>query len=476
MAGTTPAQIISRVARGLVMRPFLCCCLFLLLLYLWRFRQFGIRDGSGTASCDALLWSTSACPCATRVTEQPHSQSRAAEAPPSPSAAAKDVHLRRPPPIDWSTVKPSTLNLWQSTVHKHLLADKVAANLALYAPDYTRYLVDDDDILAFMRKFGYEQYIPKFESFYHGAHKADFFRYMVLYRFGGCWIDEDVEPLSNFTEVFKHRENVLYSVLVSYTYAGKKEPDLKIFQAILSVPPGHELMRAAYLDLARTDHDTLKYDHTRPTSQLYELLRRRLPPGSLRAGEPGRSVHRPIKYSVPAVGWPVEEPWGPRLAEEDASRSMNNKSMASISTTTQSLLGGDPRASSEAPEGGRENTIYLFAEKCQNDLDAHEIILRERLRKRQCCDMLDRYGSCCFVVGPDGQKLFRSRYVDYPWGAFRADGTPAHWTEEEHGLVLGMVRDRNMTTGEAIVSVQSENDRKRKSWFGLGKLLWNKLR
>jgi mannosyltransferase OCH1-like enzyme len=62
--------------------------------------------------------------------------------------------------------------------------------LKLQNPEYNYYLYDDDDIDNFIKT-----YYPKYWTSYkmlapeYGAARADFFRYMVIYHYGGVYLD-----------------------------------------------------------------------------------------------------------------------------------------------------------------------------------------------------------------------------------------------------------------------------------------------
>ena len=67
---------------------------------------------------------------------------------------------------------------------------KITKYLKLQNPEYKYHLYDDNDILAFITTH-YPEYLESYNMINsdYGAAKADFFRYMVVYHYGGVYFD-----------------------------------------------------------------------------------------------------------------------------------------------------------------------------------------------------------------------------------------------------------------------------------------------
>lgn len=79
------------------------------------------------------------------------------------------------------------------------LAKASSANIRLLHPDWEYSLFDDHDIARFVAD-QFPQYNATFDSFPHKIQKIDFFRYLVVLKYGGFYFDLDVflyEPLDN---------------------------------------------------------------------------------------------------------------------------------------------------------------------------------------------------------------------------------------------------------------------------------------
>ena len=72
-------------------------------------------------------------------------------------------------------------------------------------PEYTVQLYNDEMCAQFLR----EQFSPLHEQIFHhirdGPIKADFWRVCILYKYGGIYVDADIEPLIPFREYMDPR-------------------------------------------------------------------------------------------------------------------------------------------------------------------------------------------------------------------------------------------------------------------------------
>ena len=76
-------------------------------------------------------------------------------------------------------------------------------------PDYKFILYDDSDILEFITKNYDDRILSAYKKLTIGASKADFFRYLILYKKGGIYLDLDSVILKNLDELIKDKEAVI---------------------------------------------------------------------------------------------------------------------------------------------------------------------------------------------------------------------------------------------------------------------------
>lgn len=93
-------------------------------------------------------------------------------------------------------------------------------------PEYDYYFYGDNECIDFLQKHFGDDYVKAFHSLVPGAFKADFWRYAILYKLGGIYIDLDVrlyEPLRyyctdiNFISVKDVTLNGIYQAFLGCT-------------------------------------------------------------------------------------------------------------------------------------------------------------------------------------------------------------------------------------------------------------------
>lgn len=122
--------------------------------------------------------------------------------------------------------------IYQTTKDKTRIPPKVYDQIKKYAPDYKHIVFDDEECVKFLTTYYGQQYAMRFKNLGHGAHKADLFRYCLLYRQGGIYLDIKTELMRPLDGIFKDRTKI-YSVM-QFDRAG-------IYQGILASPANHGL-------------------------------------------------------------------------------------------------------------------------------------------------------------------------------------------------------------------------------------------
>ena len=120
---------------------------------------------------------------------------------------------------------------------KSKIPQKVYDNVNKYAYDYKLQIYDDQEIIHFFKSHynDSDRYINKFNTL-AGPHKADLWRYCILYHYGGVYLDVKTELIKPLNEIFID-DNILYTCL--------SHENGKIHQAIMSTPPKNPI----FLDL-----------------------------------------------------------------------------------------------------------------------------------------------------------------------------------------------------------------------------------
>ena len=141
---------------------------------------------------------------------------------------------------------------------------KVARNLAQYAPDYRRYLFNDDDCIAFLTRHYHADVVKTFHLL-RGAHKADLFRYALLYLKGGVYLDIKTELVRPLSAVFNHTADR------RVTYTAIDFLNSTIYQGVIASPKGNPLFLHGVLDFVRARKPIT--DYMISTSHMYHMIR-----------------------------------------------------------------------------------------------------------------------------------------------------------------------------------------------------------
>lgn len=92
------------------------------------------------------------------------------------------------------------LNIFQ-TWHTKNLPDKMKKNVELIKnnnPAFNYYLYDDNDCRNFIQENFNSDVLNAFDTLIPGAYKADLWRYCILYKLGGIYVDIKYKPLNEF--------------------------------------------------------------------------------------------------------------------------------------------------------------------------------------------------------------------------------------------------------------------------------------
>jgi mannosyltransferase OCH1-like enzyme len=113
--------------------------------------------------------------------------------PTSLASRTRSFYRQRVPKTIWQTMKtnavPPKMREWADTWIK-------------LNPEYHYNFVDDDGMRKFIG-FSFPDYLQAFEKIKHGASKADLWRYLVMFKYGGVYADIDcicVNPLKEWID------------------------------------------------------------------------------------------------------------------------------------------------------------------------------------------------------------------------------------------------------------------------------------
>jgi len=108
--------------------------------------------------------------------------------------------LKVPYPIKPIYILTIPRNIFQTWHTKNLppLMKKNSDYIRALHPSYNYYLYDDEDCRNFIKENYSEEILNAFDSLIPGAYKADLWRYCILYKLGGIYLDIKYKPQNNF--------------------------------------------------------------------------------------------------------------------------------------------------------------------------------------------------------------------------------------------------------------------------------------
>ena len=153
----------------------------------------------------------------------------------------------------------------QTYYDKKKIPQKVYDNIKKYAPEYNHIIYDDVDCVNYLHKYYGKEFVNLFNSFEKGAHKADLFRYCVLYNEGGVYLDIKTELIQPIKDIFNEKDT-FYSVLSII----KKT----IYQGVIATPPNNKIFLKLIYFMLKIKKPVKKYIIF--TKHLYAVIAREI--------------------------------------------------------------------------------------------------------------------------------------------------------------------------------------------------------
>lgn len=138
----------------------------------------------------------------------------------------------------------------QTYFDKKKIPDKVYKNIQKYAPEFKHIVMDDDEIIDFLKN-NYKKDVLITFNYLKGAHKADLFRYCYLYKHGGIYLDIKTELIKPISEIFG--ENYTYSVLSIVRNT--------VYQGVIATPAGNPLFLKLIKFMVKIAKSKRKYSY-----------------------------------------------------------------------------------------------------------------------------------------------------------------------------------------------------------------------
>jgi len=134
------------------------------------------------------------------------------------------------------------------------IPQKVFTNIRYFAPDFEHKVYDDIAVEHFLQSHFSPCVLKTFRRLHQGAHKADLFRYAVLYVYGGIYLDIKTELVRGITDIFRNGLTTVYSKKHNEIYQGviSSYPKNKMFLYLIDAivrGPSNPLYNRHCLDM-----------------------------------------------------------------------------------------------------------------------------------------------------------------------------------------------------------------------------------
>ncbi len=149
---------------------------------------------------------------------------------------AKKIKIPYPLKDTYNPIIP--LHIYQTWHTKDILPPKMAETILLIKilnPRFHYHLFDDNDCREFIQNNFDTSVLRAFDSLIPGAYKADLWRYCILYKTGGIYLDIKYRPLNNFRFITMTEKE--HWVLDADNFG--------IYNALMVCKPGNEILLKA---------------------------------------------------------------------------------------------------------------------------------------------------------------------------------------------------------------------------------------
>lgn len=205
------------------------------------------------------------------------------------------------------------VNTKENKIPKHIyqcyktradVPDKIIDNIKKLNPDWEYHFYDDNMCLDFLKNNYGQEYVDKFNNIKRGAHKADLWRYCLLYLHGGVYVDIDLEMLVPFDSII---DNETFIVPYTNTAATRIVNGNNIYNALIITKPGHPIIYDSIQRIMKTSEEHMRFDYLVNVRRIKTAVKKFLKTNKLKTmsypDEKTKILHEylyklPFKYAI----------------------------------------------------------------------------------------------------------------------------------------------------------------------------------
>ena len=159
--------------------------------------------------------------------------------------------------------------IYQCYHDKSKIPPKVYNNISTFAPNYKHKIYDNDECRYFLRESYGEKYVDIFNYLLKDgapAHAADFWRYCILYKYGGVYLDIKIELIESMDETVNRLGNCNFSTVLSII-------NKTCMQGVIVSTPNHPILKMC-IDKMKKTYKKSNTNYHIYTGQMYENISR----------------------------------------------------------------------------------------------------------------------------------------------------------------------------------------------------------
>lgn len=157
--------------------------------------------------------------------------------------------------------------LYQTHVSRDLVPTHIDDAVQRFAADYVHEFYDDERCLAFLAAEYGDRHVETYRRLKLGAHKADFWRYCVLYVRGGVYMDIKTELTRPLNDIFERRGGAWYCVLGAWCGSFPAY----LHNGVIASPAGNPVLKAAIEHILETPNEVIDANYFCFVQELYRL-------------------------------------------------------------------------------------------------------------------------------------------------------------------------------------------------------------
>jgi mannosyltransferase OCH1-like enzyme len=148
--------------------------------------------------------------------------------------------INKEAPIDISGVPLNIYQTWNTRNVPPKMKDNID-KLVNMNPDFNYYLYSDEECKQFIKDNFDQDVLDAFNRFKPGAYKADLWRYCILYKLGGVYLDIKFRTLIPLNSIISANPEIF--VLDIQASSDLCESKLSIYNGFIASPPGNSIFK-----------------------------------------------------------------------------------------------------------------------------------------------------------------------------------------------------------------------------------------